>query len=87
MGVVRMHETRIAPRHRVNKQAIINYGGDKYPCVVRDISTSGAALEFSDLLSVLRTAKAFMLMVPEDGLRLSCRVVWQRGYRMGVTFD
>ena len=28
--------------------------------------------------------QAFTLLIPEDGLRLSCRVVWQRDYRMGV---
>ncbi|MGX9425243.1 MULTISPECIES: PilZ domain-containing protein [Bradyrhizobium] len=43
-----MVETRIAPRYRVNKRAAIDYGGDKYPCTVRDISTTGAALEFAD---------------------------------------
>jgi PilZ domain len=82
-----MLEGRIAARHRVNKQARINYGGDKYPCTVRDISTTGAALEFPDLISNVRRAKAFILEIPEDRLKLSCRVVWQNGYRMGVTFD
>lgn len=82
-----MVEGRIAPRHRVNKQGKINYGGDKYACIVRDISTTGAALEFADLTSQVRNAKAFTLEIPEDRLTLPCRVVWQSGYRMGVTFD
>jgi hypothetical protein len=47
-----MVETRIAPRFRVDKQAVAEYGGDKYPCVVRDISSSGAAIEFPDFLGV-----------------------------------
>ena len=29
----------------------------------------------------------FNLIVPDDGLRLACRIVWHREYRMGVTFD
>jgi len=82
-----MIEDRVAPRYRVNKQGTIDYGGDTYSCTVRDISTTGAALEFSDLITLFRSAKVFTLIVPEDGLKLPCRVVWQRDYRMGVTFD
>jgi hypothetical protein len=83
-----MLEGRIAPRHRVSKRAKINYGGDKYPCTVRDISATGAALEFSDLTTqVILKAKTFTLEIPDDRLKLPCRIVWQRGYRMGVTFD
>jgi hypothetical protein len=82
-----MIEGRIAPRYRVNKRATIDYGGDKYPCTVRDISSSGAALELSDSATLVRRAKAFTLVIPDDRLRLSCRVVWQRDYRMGVAFE
>jgi hypothetical protein len=82
-----MIEGRIAPRYRVNKRATIDYGGDKYPCTVRDISSSGAALELSDSATLVRRAKAFTLVIPDDRLRLWCRVVWQRDYRMGVAFE
>jgi hypothetical protein len=82
-----MIEGRVAPRYRVNKPATIDFGGDKYACTVRDISSTGAALEFSDLIGVIRRARQFTLLIPEDKLKLSCRVVWQRDYRMGVTFD
>jgi PilZ domain len=82
-----MVQDRIAPRYRVNKPATIDYGGDKYPCMVRDISSTGAALELSGLAQIVRRAKAFTLLIPEDRLRLSCRVVWQRDYRVGVAFD
>jgi len=83
-----MLEGRIAPRHRVNKQARINFGGDKYACIVRDISATGAALELPDLTTQnFLKGKAFTLELPEDRLKLLCRIVWQRGYRMGVTFD
>ena len=85
---ISMLEGRIAPRHRVNKHAMINFGGDKYACIVRDISATGAALQFSDLTTQkFLKGKAFMLELPEDRLKLPCRMVWQRGYRMGVTFD
>ena len=82
-----MVQDRIAPRYRVNKPATIDYGGDKYPCMVRDISSTGAALELSGLAQIVRCAKAFTLLIPEDRLRLSCRVVWQRDYRVGVAFE
>ena len=79
-----MVETRVAPRIRVMKAAKINYGGDKYPCVVRDISSTGAALEFPDLI---RIPDEFTLIMPDERLKLLCRVVWQRDYRVGVRFE
>ena len=79
-----MVETRVAPRVRVMKAAKINYGGDKYPCVVRDISSTGAALEFSDLI---RIPDGFTLIMPDERLKLPCRVVWRRDYRVGVQFE
>jgi hypothetical protein len=54
------------------KAAKINYGGDKYPCVVRDISSTGAALEFPDLI---RIPDEFTLIMPDERLKLLCRVV------------
>jgi len=82
-----MAQDRIAQRFRVNKPATIDYGGDKYQCMVRDISSTGAALEISEFAQIVRRAKAFTLLIPEDRLRLSCRVVWQRDFRMGVAFE
>ncbi len=78
-----MVETRIAPRYRVLKDASIDYGSNKRPCRIRDLSTTGAALELPDLSKIPDT---FTLSVPEDGLRLDCRVVWRRDFRVGVTF-
>jgi hypothetical protein len=79
-----MVETRIAPRLRVVKPAVIEYGGDKIPCTIRDISTTGAALEVSNLAGI---PLKFTLIVPEDKLKLPCQVVWRRDFRIGVAFD
>jgi hypothetical protein len=79
-----MVETRIAPRYRVMKPAKIDHGGDKIPCTIRDLSTTGAALEISNPIGV---PEQFTLIVPEDGLTLPCRVVWRRDFRIGVAFD
>ncbi len=78
-----MVETRIAPRIRVVKPAIIEYGGDKTPCTVRDISITGAALE---VLHIAGIPSEFTLNVPEDKLKLPCQVVWRRDFRIGVVF-
>ena len=79
-----MVETRVAPRFRVTKPAKIDHGGDKINCVVRDIAATGAAIEISD---VVRIPGHFLLNIPEDQLKLPCRVVWRTQYRIGVAFD
>jgi hypothetical protein len=79
-----MVETRIAPRYRVAKPAKIDHGGDKINCIIRDISATGAAIEMSDLV---RVPAEFILIVPEDRLKLRCRLVWRKGYRIGVAFE
>lgn len=79
-----MVETRIAPRHRITKSAKIEWGCEKLPCTIRDLSVTGAALELSDQVAIPET---FTLIVPEDGLRLVCKVVWRRAFRIGVAFD
>jgi len=79
-----MVDTRIAPRYRVAKPAKIDHGGDKINCIIRDLSATGAALEISD---IVRVPPNFTLIIPEDGLRLRCRVVWRKDFRIGVAFD
>jgi hypothetical protein len=79
-----MVETRAAPRYRVIEPAQIEYGGDKITCTVRDLSTTGAALEVFDPSGI--PAK-FTLVVPEDELKLPCRVVRRTGFRIAVAFE
>jgi hypothetical protein len=66
------------------KPAYIEFGGDKIACTVRDLSITGAALQVSDSTGI--PAK-FTLVVPEDGLRLACRVVRRTDFRIGVAFE
>ena len=79
-----MVETRIAFRHRVLKAATIEFRGDSIDCVIRDLSTTGAALEVSNQTGI--PAK-FTLVIPGDALHLPCAVVWRSQYRIGVHFD
>ena len=80
-----MVETRIAPRYRVSKAGTIEFvGGDPINCVVRNLSVTGAAIEVSSRAGI---PESFLLVMPDDGLRLLCHIVWRREYRIGVAFD
>jgi hypothetical protein len=77
-------EHRIAPRRRVLKAGSISFGGGVIDCTVRNISETGAALEVVTPLSI---PDKFTLIVQPDGLSRSCRVVWRKQRRIGVTFN
>ncbi|MBR0820428.1 PilZ domain-containing protein [Bradyrhizobium liaoningense] len=79
-----MVETRHAPRFRVAMPAQIECRRDKIPCVIRNISTSGAALQLQE--STDRIPVAFALIVLDSALKLPCRVVWRAPFRIGVMF-
>jgi hypothetical protein len=84
-----MANTRIEPRHRVSKAGKIEFLEDaitaiSVTCVVRDLSLTGAAIDASVRFGI---PERFTLVMPDDGLRLPCRVTWRREYRMGVAFE
>jgi hypothetical protein len=78
-----MAESRRAPRYRVAKTGTIRFRGVAIDCLVRNLSTTGAALEVSGQASI---PQRFILAVPGDGLHLACRVAWRKEYRIGVAF-
>jgi hypothetical protein len=67
------------------KSAKIEWGGMKTPCTIRDLSVTGAALEISEVNGIIPAA--FNLILPDEGLKLPCHVVWRREFRIGVAFD
>jgi len=77
-----MSEHRIATRQRVLKGGKIEFSGGAIDCTVRNISATGAAL---DVASPLGIPAQFTLVT--DGNHLSCRVVWRKEKRIGVTFE
>lgn len=79
-----MDESRIAPRHRVLKAASIEFGGSRIDCVVRNISTTGAAIEVK---TPLWFPDSFVLVVTSDGSARRCHIVWRDEKRIGVAFD
>jgi PilZ domain len=79
-----MSESRAAPRHRVLKAGTIEFGGGAIDCTIRNLSNAGAAL---DVTSPVGIPDRFMLVLPGDGLHMSCHVVWRKQRRLGVAFD
>ena len=77
-------EKRAAPRHRVLKGATIAFGGNGVACTVRNLSSSGAAL---DLTSGISLPPSFMLVIEADQFIRRCRPVWSNDRRIGVAFD
>jgi hypothetical protein len=79
-----MVESRAAPRYRVKKLAWIEHGGDKIACTVRDLSLTGASLEVSDPKNIPAT---FTLVLPDENLKIACRLIRRTEFRMGVKFE
>ena len=79
-----MTEHRTTPRHRVLKTATIAFGGGAIDCTIRNMSDAGAAL---DVASPVGIPDRFAMVLPVDGRRLSCRVVWRKEKRIGIAFD
>jgi len=79
-----MIERRKAPRHRVLKGATIAFDGAGLDCTVRNLSESGAALDFANAVIV---PPSFMLTIASDHLVRRCHPVWSNDRRIGVAFD
>ena len=80
-----MVESRRTSRLHISKAATIKFvGGGAINCLVRNLSSSGAALEISNQA---RIPERFILVMPGDGLHRPCRTVWRKEHRIGVTFD
>jgi PilZ domain len=78
-----MTEGRRASRYIVAKAGTIKFNSRSIDCLVRNLSTTGAALEAPNQSGI---PSRFVLAVPGDGLSLACRVVWRRDHRLGVAF-
>ncbi|MGI9424789.1 MAG: PilZ domain-containing protein [Hyphomicrobiaceae bacterium] len=78
-------EQRAAPRRRVLKgaQAAFNDRHCSIPCVVKNISATGARVS-SDLVPDI--PDTFDLIIDLDGLEARCEVVWRKDKEVGVRF-
>ena len=75
-------EQRITVRQRVLKRGTIEFGGGAIDCTVRNISTTGAALEVTSPIGI---PVRFTLVM--EGNRLPCRIVWRKERRIGIAFE
>jgi hypothetical protein len=78
-------ERRLAPSRNTNIEASIVFGAGRSvrPCVVRNVSDTGAKLEVA---SVAGIPNSFDLVVPGHRPQ-HCRVVWRALKEMGVAYE
>ncbi|MEM8689937.1 MAG: PilZ domain-containing protein [Pseudomonadota bacterium] len=78
-------EKRTSPRRRALKAGVVslNNGNITMPCVVRDISETGAKLKVD---TGRHPPDHFQLQIELDGLMANCMVVWRDGQQLGVEF-
>jgi PilZ domain len=80
-----MIESRAAHRHRVLKAGLIEFsGGGAISCAVKNLSASGAALEFESALDI---PDRLTLCISPDPVKRQCLVVWRSQKRIGVSFE
>jgi hypothetical protein len=80
-----MAEVRAARRHRVLKAGLVEFsGGGAIRCAVKNLSASGAALEFESALDI---PDRLTLLIPPEPIKRQCRIVWRNQKRLGVSFE
>ena len=81
----RQGNRRVEPRKRIARSATISQAGAPapVPCIVLDISSSGARLDVHETAEVPRL---FRLMMDLEGVERTCHVVWRTGNSLGVRF-
>jgi hypothetical protein len=82
-----MPERRHSPRDKViyGGTAEIAEGGGSRDCVVRNISESGAHLEFKSLLGVPKDS--LRLTIARKGRSFMAKIIWWRDNFVGVAFS
>ena len=78
-------EDRIAPRRRALKAGTVSYNGGNmtFPCVLRDISETGARIRTD---GDWHPPDTFKLLIELDGFVDDCEVVWRDGSQVGIRF-
>jgi hypothetical protein len=74
---------RRAVRRKVLSAGRISFGQESMTCTVRNISTTGAAIEGAGLI---RTPENFTLTLEMESAARRCTVVWRRKTLVGVRF-
>lgn len=78
-----MIEKRAAPRFKVLKGGTVATDGGRIPCTVRNMSSTGAAVEFAQRVDL---PASFTLVIERDRFSRRCRPVWTHQRRVGMAF-
>jgi hypothetical protein len=62
---------------------MIMFPGGTLNCMIRNLSAHGAALDLSGLIGIRHD---FRLLIPTEGSRFFCQLMWRNGQRIGVAF-
>ena len=78
-------KARAERRSRTLKEGLVSFNrkSSGFPCQVRDLSRSGAKLQFDDPPAL---PSSFYLHIPIDGEAYPAEVRWTRGLTIGVRF-
>jgi hypothetical protein len=79
-----MVEKRKYPRTEIDEPAYVSSGGAIMPCVVRNISQEGAAIDVDNPAFVPRQFQ--LVMAKDPSIVHQCRVTWMQKNRIGLTF-
>lgn len=78
-----MIEKRTAPRFKVLKGGTVTTDGGRIACTVRNMSSTGAAVDFAEHVELPPT---FTLLIERDHFERRCRAVWSNERRVGMAF-
>ena len=78
-----MIEKRTAARFRVLKGGLVAIDGGSIPCTVRNMSSTGAAVEFAQAVDLPPT---FTLVIERDQFARRCRPGRRNERRVGTAF-
>jgi hypothetical protein len=79
-----MGEKRKYPRTETDEPAYVSSGGSVMPCVVRNISREGAAIDVDNPAFVPQQFR--LVMAKDPKVVHECRVAWIQKSRVGLTF-
>jgi hypothetical protein len=78
-----MEEKRKHQRTEINEPAYVSSGGSVMSCVVRNISSEGAAIDIENPVFV---PQRFRLVIARDSSVRDCEIIWIQQKRIGVAF-
>ena len=78
-----MIEKRAAQRFKVLKGGVVTLEGGSIPCTVRNMSSTGAAVDFAEGVDLPPT---FTLLIERDRFERRCRPIWRHERRVGMAF-